>query len=110
MKRKEFNKLVRDRIPEIIQSNRAMPVTRRLNGSEYIVALKAKLHEEVQELINAKTKSDVQEELSDILEVIEAIAEHNKIPLSNIKEEQQKKRENRGGFSQRIFLEYTEED
>lgn len=66
---KIYNKLVRDKIPEIMISNGAKPVVRELSDEEYSVELNKKLQEEVTEYL----ESENIEELADIQEVILAI-------------------------------------
>jgi predicted house-cleaning noncanonical NTP pyrophosphatase (MazG superfamily) len=68
-----YDKLVRDRIPEIIQSHGHHPVTRVLDDATYQVALLAKLAEETREAQEAATE-DLPAELADVLEVIRALA------------------------------------
>jgi predicted house-cleaning noncanonical NTP pyrophosphatase (MazG superfamily) len=97
----KYNKLVRDKIPEIIKNKGGIPVTRIADEEEYWQKLKEKLHEEVAEF----DKDESVEELADILEVISAIAEHKQIELSKIEEIGQKKAEERGRFRGRIILE-----
>lgn len=69
-----FNKLVRDNIPNKIEANGEVAVTRILSDEEYRSELYKKLLEESNEVINAKNKEDIIEELSDVLEVVKAIA------------------------------------
>lgn len=54
-----FNKLVRDRIPEMIESNCEVPVTRVLEDKEYKEELHKKLKEEVNEVIGAETHGEI---------------------------------------------------
>ena len=103
---KVFNKLVRDKIPEIIKNNNEEPITRILNDEEYKIELEKKLLEEYNEVLNA-TGGDYLEELADMLEVIDALATTQNKTLKDIiliKEEKAKKR---GGFKNKIFLEST---
>lgn len=104
-----FNKLVRDRIPEKIESNGEKAVVRILNDDEYKLELNKKLLEECNEVIGAKDSVEVKEELGDVLEVIRAIAELNNSNLDEIIKVSGAKREKRGGFDKRIFLERTYE-
>ena len=67
-----YRKLVRDRIPEIIQSEGRRPVTRVLDEASYRQALLAKLVEEAQEASQA-TGADLPGELADVLEVLRAL-------------------------------------
>ena len=95
-----YNKLVRDKIPEIIKANSQKPVTRILDETEYMVCLEQKLDEEVQEFHKDKNL----EELADILEVIYALTEAKGHTREELAETCEKKRNARGGFSDRIFL------
>ena len=96
----EFNKLVRDKIPQIIKSHGQNPQTRTLDDVEYITCLEAKLDEEVQEYHQDKTI----EELADILEVVYALAEGNGHSKEELMTVYQKKHDLRGGFQDRVFL------
>lgn len=100
-----FNKLVRDKIPEIIESNDEIPIIRILDNDEYRSELYKKLFEEVGEVVNASNKEDVLEELADVLEVLRAIANLENIDINDIIDIANQKRKKRGGFEKKIFLE-----
>lgn len=103
----KYNKLVRDRIPEIIEGNGEEPITRILNDEEYRSELIKKLNEEYDEVVNASGE-DIIEELADMLEVMESIAElHNKT-LEDILDTKEKKKIKRGGFSKKLYLKGVE--
>lgn len=102
---KVINKLVRDKIPEVIESNGEKVVTRILNDDEYKEELYKKLLEESNEVINSKDLEETLEELADALEVLKSIAELNNKKLEDIIEKAEQKRSKRGGFKERIFLE-----
>ena len=95
-----LNKLVRDHIPAICKKNGKTPETRILNEEEYAAALRTKLNEEVEEYL----QSDDLEELADIVEVIEALAEKQGSSLDEILERKRKKQKKNGAFKNRIFL------
>ncbi|MGE7846058.1 nucleoside triphosphate pyrophosphohydrolase [Bacillus cereus] len=99
-----YNKLIRNKIPQIIKSNGKTLTTRLLNEDEYIEELCKKTQEELTEYIEAKTKPHKLEELSDLLELINALAEHEGATLEEINKIRKKKAEERGGFSDRVFL------
>ena len=99
-----FNKLVRDNIPDKIEKNGEVAVTRILDNGEYREELYKKLLEEANEVINAKTKEDILEELADVYEVVRAISELEKSNIDNVVELSNNKRLIRGGFNNRIFL------
>jgi predicted house-cleaning noncanonical NTP pyrophosphatase (MazG superfamily) len=93
-------KLVRDRIPEIIERKGGEAVTSILSDGEFSAELEKKLLEEVTEFQNDKTI----EELADIVEVIHAIAKTMGKSFSDIENLRIKKRRERGGFDKKIFL------
>lgn len=96
-----YNKLVRDKIPEILDQKGVSYEKRVASPEEYKIELIKKLEEELKEFIGA-TPSKKPEELADILEVIEAL---KKLPeYANLEEIRQKKLEERGGFGDRIIL------
>lgn len=107
MEEKVFNKLVRDRIPEIIEGNGEIAVTRILDEAEYKLELEKKLLEECNEVLSAIRHDERIEELADVLEVLGAIGALEGADLEKIISVMNSKREKRGGFSQKIFLEKT---
>jgi predicted house-cleaning noncanonical NTP pyrophosphatase (MazG superfamily) len=106
--RQEFHKLVRDGIPERIRSNGETPVTRVLSFEEYVIELKKKLLEEAAEFQSAESRESMIEEIADIREVLDSLTDALAIALNDLERMQKEKREKRGGFSQRIFLEHVE--
>lgn len=105
--RVRHDKLVRDRIPEIIRTAGHQPVTRVLDQDSYGAALLAKLTEEAREAGQAPV-TQLTAELADVLEVLQAIAEAHDINWAHIVETAASKRAERGGFRDRIFLEYVD--
>ena len=97
---KKYNKLVRDRIPDIIESKDHLCKTKILSDTEYLTMLDAKLNEEIAEYHQDQNI----EELADILEVIRAIAIVRGYLLKELEEIRTKKEQERGGFSKKIFL------
>ncbi len=106
--RKEFNKLVRDRIPEIIAANGDIPHTRVMETEEYERALMEKISEEARELGLAGTRGEIIEEAADVFEVLEAMLKAYEISDEEVKAAKDSKRVKRGGFDGKIMLEYTE--
>ena len=101
---KVYNKLVRDKIPELIESDGKTCKTRVLSNEEYIAALEAKLNEEVAEYQADKNL----EEMADILEVLRSICIAREYALEELEAVRAKKADERGGFEEMIFLEYVE--
>lgn len=104
---KIYNKLVRDNIPQIIENDGKKPITRTLNDEEYKIELERKLLEEYQEVLSAKNKEQRIEEIADMLEVLSALIHIENKDLASVISVMDKKRESRGGFSKKIFLEKT---
>ena len=105
---KLFNikKLVRDNIPEIIERSGKKPYYNIIeDDTRYFELLEQKLNEEVAEYHESKSI----EELADILEVIYALCEANGDTVENLQAVYQRKHNERGGFTKRIFLLGVEE-
>jgi len=109
MNRKTYNKLIRDKIPEIIRKNNAVPKISELNDEQFKIALKEKLTEEAKELLEAKTQEEILNELSDVLQLIESIAINNNLSVSDIEKQKEKKKQGRGAFEKKLYLEYVDE-
>jgi len=107
---KIYNKLVRDKIPEIIKNNGGTPKIRILEDGEYKLELKKKLSEECREVIDANGSEDMLEELADVLEVIKALSELEKKTLEDIILISNQKVLKRGAFNDKIYLESVEEN
>ena len=103
---KVYNKLVRDRIPEIIESSGKHCKTAILSEEEYLKMLDAKLDEELAEY----HKDQNIEELADLLEVIRAAAIARGYTLEELENVRAKKAEKRGGFEKKVFLVAVTED
>lgn len=98
---KIYNKLVRDKIPDIIKKDSRKPITKILNDEEYKKELDKKLQEEVKEYL----EDDNIEELADIVEVIYGILASKDVSLEEFESVRKKKAEKRGAFKDKIFLE-----
>ena len=109
MNRKIYNKLIRDKILEIIRNKGSVPKVSVLGKEKYLKALKEKMVEEANELQEAKTKKDVLNELADIQELVNAVAKNHKIDIKAVENKRNKKAKERGGFEKKLFLEFVEE-
>ena len=101
---KKYDKLVRDRIPEIIERAGKAATWRTLRDGEFRLALKAKALEEARESSTRPTRR-YSPSLADLEEVVEAILTtygHSREELEAVRE---KKNKDRGAFTQRLFLE-----
>src|SRR5215203_6129320 len=98
-----YNKLVRDRIPEIIRSEGRECAVKIMEIDEYYHALREKLIEEAQETANAEP-GDMVKELADLYEVIDTVIKVFNLDKDVILTIQQKLRDERGGFEKRLKL------
>lgn len=99
-----YNKLVRDRIPEIIAETGKNYSTRILNQEEFILELKKKSIEELDEYLNTNNDEKAIEELADLLEVLHALAETHGVSIEKVEELRRQKAGQRGGFKEKVFL------
>lgn len=99
-----YDKLIRDKIPEVIAADGKRCKIRVLPEAELLPHLLAKLREEVAEF----ERGPCVEELADIVEVLVALASQVGSSMAEVERVRQHKRAARGGFEQRLFLEYVE--
>ena len=104
--RQEYNKLIRDRIPEIICKAGRECEVKTMSQSEYHQALLNKLVEEAKEAVQANSDNLI-EELADIYEVIDAILNNIEIDKCLVLARQEQKRKEKGGFTNQIQLLWT---
>lgn len=97
---KEYNKLIRDKIPEIIETAGKQCIVEVMNESEYIDALDCKLNEELNEYQSDKSL----EELADLLEVMYAVVRARGYSIDDLESVRKEKAEKRGGFEKRLRL------
>ena len=103
----KYHKLVRDRIPEIIEASCKRCVCSTLSDEEYLVKLDEKLNEELAEYQESKSM----EELADLLEVIRAVAVARGSSIEEVEATRRDKAAKRGGFVKKILLiEVTTDD
>lgn len=95
---KKYNKLIRDRIPEIIESKGNSCTTAIMDDEEYRNKLSEKLVEEAKEFLESRSE----EEMADVLEVFLALS--RAYDFQHIEELRVKKREERGGFDNKLLL------
>jgi predicted house-cleaning noncanonical NTP pyrophosphatase (MazG superfamily) len=97
---KRYNKLVRDKVPEIIKKSGKTCKTRQLSDREYRHCLNEKLREEVDEFL----ESPCIEEIADIIEVLEALSTNLSSELSEVIEIKEKSRKNEAVSVSGFFL------
>lgn len=102
---KKYSKLVRDRIPEIIEASGKTCVIEILSDEEYLRMVDAKLDEELAEY----HKDQNLEELADLMEVIYAATIARGYTLEQLEQVRAEKAAKRGGFAERILLKEVNE-
>lgn len=103
---KVYNKLVRDKIPQIIENNGRKAVYRYLNdNTEYLNELEKKLNEELNEYQDSKSL----EEMADILEVLFSLCIARGYSVEELLKMREEKAMIRGSFKEKIFLERVED-
>jgi len=101
---KQYNKLVRDKIPDILKGKKVKFKSHTASKKEYLDKLYEKLIEEFDEF---KAKPST-EEFADVLEVMEAIGRYHNLDLQEIKLKKKIKKDSNGGFEKRIILDETD--
>lgn len=96
----KYNKLVRDKIPDIIEKSGQKPIFHTVDKALLPLCLRMKLNEEVLEY----NESECIEELADILEVVYALCEASGNSIKRLHKLYRQKHKERGGFSKGIFL------
>ncbi len=102
--KKIYHKLVRDRIPEIIEASGSSCTTEILEGERYLQMLHVKLQEELNEYL----QNGDAEELADLLEVVMATAQAKGLSWQQLEAIREAKKAARGGFEKRILLKEVE--
>ena len=102
---KKYNKLVRDRIPEIIAASGATCITEILSDEDYLRMIDAKLDEELAEYHRDQNI----EELADLMEVIYAAAQARGYTLEQLEQVRAQKAAKRGAFAKKILLKEVHE-
>ncbi len=100
MNKVTHNKLVRDKIPQIIENANKTPVTEILDNEKYKEMLDLKLSEELKEYL----ESDNVEELADLVEVIYNILAYKNVDIETFEQIRQDKNNKNGSFKEKIFL------
>ena len=108
MRRFKIDKLIRDRLPEIMADLGVNMTCRTMETEEHRRRLKDKLLEEAEEVFNAADSKELIDELADVLEVVINIAKVEGVELQDIIEAGDRKRLEKGGFEKKIYCETAE--
>lgn len=110
MKKRIYNKLVRDNIIDKIINNDEIALYRVLDDIEYKKELLNKLKEECNEVVDAfnnGTSADMVMELADVLEVINYLAKSINVNMQEVDNVAMMKKMKNGGFDKKYYLEKT---
>lgn len=102
---KQYHKLVRDHIPEIIEADGKICVYETLSDKNYIYLLEQKMNEELAEYQESKSL----EELADLLEVMQAVVKARGWTLEELEQVRADKASKRGRFEKKILLKEVQE-
>ena len=106
--RRHYGKLIRDRIPELLQAEGLRYEVARLDDDAFRAALLAKLREEAGEVADARDAAETAKELADLFEVIDAVLDLHGLDPDAVRALQSQCRAQRGGFARRLELVWTE--
>lgn len=106
--RTDYDKLVRDRIPEIIEREGLAIAVSTLDHDAFRDALRRKLVEEASEAAEASSEALVTE-IADLFEVIDALLAAEGVDAGHVRAVQDRRRRDRGGFNQRTLLHWTDD-
>lgn len=111
MKIKKYNKLIRDKIPEICLRNGAIPEVRTAkDNKEYRLYLQKKIQEEALEIAKERDVNKLKEEIADLVEVNNCLIKILGISKKEIEKIRKEKNRKRGGFRKRLILLKTKEE
>jgi predicted house-cleaning noncanonical NTP pyrophosphatase (MazG superfamily) len=99
-----YNKLVRDKIPELLELAGKKGTFRILGDKEFEGELKKKLIDGVKEFRDARRELDALEELSGIYEILIELAKVHKLTIREMEQVRKERAKKHGGFNERLFL------
>ncbi|WP_406944163.1 phosphoribosyl-ATP pyrophosphohydrolase [Halobacillus sp. SY10] len=105
-----YNKLVRDKIPDIIAKSGKSYEIQHLSDKAYVKELERKLVEETEEYLETGNDEESVEELADFLELVRALAVRHGCSFDELEDVRRRKAEERGAFKERIYLVEVEDE
>lgn len=104
----KVDKLIRDKMPDILRKMGVSVSMHIMEHGEYVQALKKKLIEEAHEVFASKSKDELCEELADIIEVVLALTQASGFEYKQIEQKRLQKKEIKGGFEKKIYNAFIE--
>lgn len=104
-----YNKLIRDKIPQVMESRGARYKIRRLSLKHLKIELLKKVVEEASGLLNSKTRDEIADGLGDVLAVINEIKKVFKITDREINLAMKNAFAKKGGFKKKLYLIWSED-
>ncbi|HDX9591405.1 TPA: nucleoside triphosphate pyrophosphohydrolase [Bacillus pseudomycoides] len=99
-----YNKIVRDRVPEMILMSGKTYTSKKLSKQEYIEELSKIGVEEMREFASMQEREHALDSLADALEVIKALAKAESVTLEDVERIRKEKEAERGGFEKGVYL------
>lgn len=96
-------KLIRDKLPDILQAKGITLHNRTMTNEEFILSLKNKLIEEAEEVNQARNLDELTEELADVLEIFQTLSQVTGISLQEIERKCKEKKDRKGGFEKKVY-------
>lgn len=106
----KVGKILRDNWLEFMKDQGQNISYKILEGKEYEEKLREKIVEEANEVLLARNREEICEELGDVLEVIKSLALLNNLTFEDIVEKSEEKKKKRGSFDKRVYVDFVEID
>ncbi len=110
MKRIYYHKLIRDKIPDRIRAAGADAKYRRMDQRAFIRELVRKVEEEASGMQQAKNRSELIDEIADVVDVLDEVRRVKKISQKEIEIAQKRNFKRKGGFRKKLFLVWSSDD
>ena len=107
MRRFQFNKLVRDKVPALFETKNIVSHFHMMDEAEQKEALKVKCVEEAREMAEATTQEKMLSEMVDILEVLDALAAVYGISKEEMNQKREEKRLTKGSYG-KVFMDFVD--
>ena len=104
-----YNKVIRDKVAEKMKRNGVKFLAKTLSQKAFEKALIPKVAEEASGVVNAKNRTELIQELTDLLVVIDEVKRVKKISPAELKKTRRENMAKKGGFSKKLWLVWSED-